>query len=339
MTVEYLILVVFLGGVMLGVVAMVGVAVRREDRRFSLSGAAPGAAESGARWLTVSVVQAQSTALAARRGEERFGRSHRESLLCHRNHRDHYTDHRRDLRSVPSKTSVRPDMLAVRADYRLKDRGSHLDGDDCPVQEVLQLEAAQRARIDQDRACVSRKHYRLPRWIARYVLVFDFCLLLYFFAGITDVRWASPVSQALALAIGLAAMLTLLSYGFLAFTGHRLRSHRNQAVFVIALYVIAAMLVLLRIRDEIVDALRVLAQITALVIDAAVAVVSAADNFLVITVPAFDGSDQTARLDKLSATARRPVNRARRGLSGRSVRQKPWRTTLMRWLAGAPGAC
>lgn len=50
--VAYLILVVFLGGVMLGVVAMMAVAIRREDRLFSLSGAAPGAAARGTRWLT-----------------------------------------------------------------------------------------------------------------------------------------------------------------------------------------------------------------------------------------------------------------------------------------------
>jgi hypothetical protein len=51
-SVAYLILAVFLGGVTLGVVAMVAVAVRREDRLFSLSGAAPGAGARGARWLT-----------------------------------------------------------------------------------------------------------------------------------------------------------------------------------------------------------------------------------------------------------------------------------------------
>lgn len=38
----YLILAVFLAGLMLGVIAMVAVAVRREDRCFSLSSAAPG---------------------------------------------------------------------------------------------------------------------------------------------------------------------------------------------------------------------------------------------------------------------------------------------------------
>ena len=51
-SVAYLILAVFFGGVALGVVAMVAVAVRKEDRRFSLSGAAPGAAARGARRLT-----------------------------------------------------------------------------------------------------------------------------------------------------------------------------------------------------------------------------------------------------------------------------------------------
>jgi hypothetical protein len=51
-SVAYLILAVFLAGVTLGAVAMVAVAVRREDRLFSLSGAAPGAAARGTRWLT-----------------------------------------------------------------------------------------------------------------------------------------------------------------------------------------------------------------------------------------------------------------------------------------------
>ena len=51
-SVAYLILATFFGGFWLGVVAMVAVAVRKEDRRFSLSGAAPGAAARGARVLT-----------------------------------------------------------------------------------------------------------------------------------------------------------------------------------------------------------------------------------------------------------------------------------------------
>jgi hypothetical protein len=51
-SVGYFILAAFFGGVTLGVVAMVAIAIRREDRRYSLSGAAPGAAARGARWLT-----------------------------------------------------------------------------------------------------------------------------------------------------------------------------------------------------------------------------------------------------------------------------------------------
>jgi hypothetical protein len=51
-SVAYLILAVFLGGCTLGVLAMVAVAVRKEDRLFSLSGAAPSAAARSARRLT-----------------------------------------------------------------------------------------------------------------------------------------------------------------------------------------------------------------------------------------------------------------------------------------------
>jgi hypothetical protein len=51
-SVAYLILATFLGGVTLGIIAMVAIAVRREDRLYSLSDAAPGAAARGARFLT-----------------------------------------------------------------------------------------------------------------------------------------------------------------------------------------------------------------------------------------------------------------------------------------------
>jgi hypothetical protein len=51
-SVAYLILAVFLGGVAIGVVAMVAVGVRREDREYSLSGAATSPGVGGARRLT-----------------------------------------------------------------------------------------------------------------------------------------------------------------------------------------------------------------------------------------------------------------------------------------------
>ena len=229
--------------------------------------------------------------------------------------------------------------LLISASFRMQDRVGHPDGGDCPVEDVLLHEEAQRAQIDQETADGSRKHRRLPRWIRqipKYVLAFDFCLLLYFFAGITDVNWASPLSLALAFAIVLGAMVTLLSYGFLAFTGHQLRSYKNhagtihpedldvftRAAFGIAVIVVAvlAMLMFLRIRAEVLNALGAQAQITALVIGVAVAVVSAVASFLVIAVHAFDGSDEAVRLDDLSAAVRRPVNRAHR-MRERAARQ------------------
>jgi hypothetical protein len=45
------ILAVFLGGITLGVLAIVAAGIRREDRRFSLGGAAPDALTQGARTL------------------------------------------------------------------------------------------------------------------------------------------------------------------------------------------------------------------------------------------------------------------------------------------------
>jgi hypothetical protein len=50
--VAYLILAVFWGGFSLGVLGTIAVSIRMEERRFSISGAAPGAAAEGTRWLT-----------------------------------------------------------------------------------------------------------------------------------------------------------------------------------------------------------------------------------------------------------------------------------------------
>jgi hypothetical protein len=51
-SVAYWILPLILGVFTIGVLAMVALAVRKEDKRFSLSGAAPGAAARATRWLT-----------------------------------------------------------------------------------------------------------------------------------------------------------------------------------------------------------------------------------------------------------------------------------------------
>ena len=48
----FIFLAILLGGVVIGMLATVAVAVRSEDRRYSLSGAAPGVLARGARRLT-----------------------------------------------------------------------------------------------------------------------------------------------------------------------------------------------------------------------------------------------------------------------------------------------
>jgi|CZKT01.1.fsa_nt_gi hypothetical protein len=79
-------------------------------------------------------------------------------------------------------------------------------------------------------------------------------------------------------------MVTVMSYGFLAFTGHRVRSHKNhagtvhhdeldgftKAAFCAAIAVIAS-LMFLRMRTEVLYAVGAQARITALVIAVALA--------------------------------------------------------------------
>jgi len=219
--------------------------------------------------------------------------------------------------------------LRTRAKYRSADRVRHPDGGWRPVTDVVEDEAKQRAQIETDRANGSRKHQRLPRWLGRIpqlVLVIDFCLLVYFFAGITDVDWASPLSADLVFAVLLAVMVTMLAYGFLSFAGHRLRSHKDHsgaipladldgitgasAIAAIIAIVVLSGLMFTRMRTEVLYALGPDAWATALLIAVTLAVVSALANFLVMAVHALDGSDQAARLHALSEAARRPLAKA-----------------------------
>jgi hypothetical protein len=171
------------------------------------------------------------------------------------------------------------------------------------------------------------------------VLFFDFALLLYFFAGITNVDWQSPLSMNLAFATALAGMVTVLAYGFLGFTGHRMRNHKNhagtvhldeldgftKAAFGTAMTVVTvvATLMFLRIHSEVIYALGPQAGVTALVIPLAIAVVSAVANYLVVLIHALDGSDEVHRLDKLAAATRRPARKAHR-LRKRAAQQASW---------------
>lgn len=229
--------------------------------------------------------------------------------------------------------------LLAEADHWMLTRVKHPDGGERTVTETRADEEDQRQQINRETAMGSRKHRRLPRWqgwVPKFVLCFDFALLLYFFAGITNVNWQSAVSMSLAFAITLAGMVTVLAYGFLSFTGHRMRSYKNhegtvhldeldgftKAAFGTAMTVITVIsaLMYLRIHGEVIDALGPQAGVTALVIPLAVAVVSAVANYLVVLIHALDGSDEAARLDKLAAATRRPARKAHR-LRRRAARQ------------------
>lgn len=221
--------------------------------------------------------------------------------------------------------------LHADAEHWMHTRVKHPDGGERTVAETQADEVEQRAQINRETGMGSRKHRRLPTWlgwIPKFVLAFDFALLLYFFAGITNVDWQSAVSMSLAFAITLAAMVTVLAYGFLSFTGHRMRSYKNhagtlhldeldgftRAAFGIAITVITVLSVLmyLRIHSEVIDALGSQTGLAVLVIPLAVAVVSAVANLLVVLIHALDGSDEVARLNKLAAATHRPARKARR---------------------------
>jgi hypothetical protein len=221
--------------------------------------------------------------------------------------------------------------LLIRADFLTRGRVRHPDGGRRPAVEILADEAAQRAEIEDETRRGSRRHHRLPPWLRRVpklVFLFDFFLLLYFFAGITDVNWSSPLSASLVFAVLIAAMITVLSYGFLSFTGQRMRSHKDHsgavrldhldglskaascaAVVVVA---ILAGLMFSRMRTEVFYALGPGSNDTAIMIALALAAVSAAANLLVVGIHAFDGSDQVDRLNKLSAAMHRSLRKAHR---------------------------
>jgi hypothetical protein len=228
------------------------------------------------------------------------------------------------------------------AEHWMQTRVKHPDGGERTVAETQADEEQQRRQINRETAMGSLKHRRLPRWqhwIPKFVLFFDYVLLLYFFAGITNVNWQSPVSMNTAFAIALAGMMTVLAYGFLAFTGHRMRSYKDHAGTVhldelddftkaafgtaLAVITVLATLMFLRIRSEVIGALGSQAGVTALVIPLAVAIVSAVANYLVVLIHAFDGSDEVHRLNKL-ATATRHLARKAHRLRRRAAGQAYW---------------
>jgi hypothetical protein len=221
--------------------------------------------------------------------------------------------------------------LLIRAAHLQSDLVPHPDGGQETVADVLRAQASLRAQITDEVAQGSRKHHRLPRWLRhlpRVVLLADFSLLLYFMAGITNADWARPVSASFAFAILIAATVTMLSYGLLSFTGNRLRAHKDHSGtipfglldgftkttcwFAGANIAVIAAMMFIRMRSEVLYTLGPHAWATALVIALALAVPGALANFLIIAINAFDGSDQVARLDSMSAATSGLLSREQR---------------------------
>jgi hypothetical protein len=186
----------------------------------------------------------------------------------------------------------------------------------------------QREQIEADINRGSFRHRRLPAALRRVpLLVFgaDALLLLYFFSGVTNVNWASPLSAALVFAVLLAAMVTGISFAFFRFTGDRLQQYKDDAGVIplrgldaattvsmglaLGAMIILAALMFTRMRAEVLTALGPHAGGTATIIGLALALVSILANTLVIAVHALDGSAEADRLDALGRAIHQPLAR------------------------------
>ena len=232
--------------------------------------------------------------------------------------------------------------LRTRARYRGGDFIPHPDGGVRTVAETAGDQDKQRAGIAADIEAGSRRHRRLPAALHRvpvFVFIADALLLLYFFSGVTNVDWASPLSAALVFAVLLAAMVTGISFAFFRLAGDRLQQYKNdagsvplrgldEATTTIAGLALSAMAVLatlmfFRMRAEVIDALGPGSGGTALIIGLTLAMVSILANTLVIAVHAFDGSTEADRLDALGNAVHGPLNQERRLLERADTLDQP----------------
>ena len=208
--------------------------------------------------------------------------------------------------------------LRTHARYRDGDLVAHPDGGVRTVAQTAGDQDKQREQIEADINRGSFRHRRLPTALRRVpLLVFgaDALLLLYFFSGVTNVNWASPLSAALVFAVLLAAMVTGISFAFFRFTGDRLQQYKDDTGVIplrgldaattvsmglaLGAMIILAALMFTRMRAEVLNALGPHAASTAIIIGLALALVSILANTLVIAVHALDGSAEADRLDAL----------------------------------------
>lgn len=232
--------------------------------------------------------------------------------------------------------------LRTHARYRDGDLVAHPDGGVRTVAQTASDQDKQREQIEADIDRGSFRHRRLPTALRRVpLLVFgaDALLLLYFFSGVTNVNWTSPLSAALVFAVLLAAMVTGISFAFFRFTGDRLQQYKDdtgtiplrgldQATTVSIGLALGAMMILaalmfIRMRAEVIDTLGPHAGGTAIIIGLALALVSILANVLVIAVHALDGSAEADRLDALGNAVHQALARQHHLLEQAEVLDQP----------------
>ena len=225
--------------------------------------------------------------------------------------------------------------MRIRARYRDMDIVPHPDGGVQTVAQIASDQAKQRAQIEADRDRGSFRHRRLPaavRQVPALVFGADGLLLLYFFSGVTNVNWSSPFSPALVFAVLLASMVAGISFAFFRFTGDRLQQYKDDTGVIplrgldeattvsmglaVGAMIILAALMFIRMRAEVLNALGPDAGGTAIVISAALALVSILANTLVIAVHALDGSAEADRLEALGKAIYQPLAMQQRMLEG-----------------------
>jgi hypothetical protein len=218
--------------------------------------------------------------------------------------------------------------LRIHAECRYGDVVRHPDGGVRTVAQIASDQDEQRKQIEDDLNRGSYRHRRLPealRRVPQLVLGADALLLLYFFSGVTNVNWSSPFSTALIFAVLLAGMVTGISFVFFRFTGDRLQQYKDNTGVVplrgldeitnvsmglaLTAMIILAVLMFIRMRAEVLDALGPKAGGTAIVISVALALVSILANALIIAVHALDGSAETGRLEALGLAIYEPLAR------------------------------
>jgi hypothetical protein len=183
------------------------------------------------------------------------------------------------------------------------------------------------AQIRADISRGSLRHRRLPevlRHAPAVIFTCDALLLLYFFSGVTNVDWTSPLSVDLVFAVALAAIVTGLAFLYCRYVGDRLRYYKNDegtlsfvgmdgwtktsAALAVVTVTVLAPLMFIRMRTEVLDDLGPQAQGTAIVVGLALAVVSILAVFVTIAVHALDGSPETDRLDALGNAIAGPLS-------------------------------